>query len=79
MARVNWKKYITIDPAIHHGEPCISGTRISVAIIVGSLADGMTTEEVLEAYPQLSATDIQAALAYAADVMRQELLLPFNG
>jgi uncharacterized protein (DUF433 family) len=79
MARVNWKKYITIDAAIHHGEPCISGTRISVAIIVGSLADGMTAKEVLEAYPQLSATDIQAALAYAADVMRQELLLPFKG
>jgi len=79
MARINWKEHITIDPAIHHGDPCITGTRISVAIIVGSLADGMTTEEVLEAYPQLSATDIQAALAYAADVMRQELLLPFKG
>lgn len=79
MARINWKEHITIDPAIHHGEPCITGTRISVAIIVGSLADGMTTEEVLEAYPQLSATDIQAALAYAAEVMRQELLLPFKG
>jgi uncharacterized protein (DUF433 family) len=79
MARINWKEHITIDPAIHHGEPCITGTRISVAIIVGSLADGMTTEEILKAYPQLSATDVQAALAYAADVMRQELLLPFKG
>jgi uncharacterized protein (DUF433 family) len=79
MARINWKEHITIDPEIHHGDPCISGTRIPVAIIVGSLADGMSTEEVLQAYPQLSATDIQAALAYAADVMRQEVLLPFKG
>lgn len=79
MARINWKEHITIDPEIHHGEPCITGTRLSVAIIVGSLADGMSMEDVLEAYPQLSPIDIQAALAYAAEVMRQEILLPFKG
>ncbi len=78
MARIDWKEHITIDPELHHGDPCIIGTRIPVTMIIGSLADGMTPEEILEAYPQLSLIDIQAALAYAADVMRQELLLPFR-
>lgn len=74
MARVDWREHITVDPDLHHGDPCITGTRIPVATIVGSLADGMTSEEILEAYPQLTRADIQAALANAADLMRQELL-----
>jgi uncharacterized protein (DUF433 family) len=78
MGRLDWKEYITIDPDLHHGDPCIKNTRIPVATIVGSLADGMNAEEILEAYPQLRATDIQAALAYAADVMRQDVLMPFG-
>lgn len=79
MSRINWKEYIVIDKDIHHGDPCIKGTRIPVATIVGSLADGLTTDEIIDGYPQLTALEVQAALAYAADVMRQELLLPFAG
>ena len=71
------EEHLTIDADLHHRDPCIKGTRIPVATIVGSLADGMAPEEILEAYPQLSPVAIQAALAYAAEVMRQELLLPF--
>ena len=78
MVRIEWREHITVDPDLHHGDPCITGTRIPVATIVGSLADGMTSEEILEAYPQLTRADIQAALAYAADVMRQELLFPLR-
>lgn len=78
MTRINWKERVTVDPALHHGDPCITGTRIPVTMIVGSLADGMTPEEILDAYPQLSAADIQAALAYAAEIMHQGLLLPFK-
>jgi uncharacterized protein (DUF433 family) len=55
-----------IEPDLHHGDPCIKGTRIPVAMIVGSLADGMTAEEIREAYSQLTDEDIRAALAYAA-------------
>ena len=76
MARVRWEDHVTMDPDLHHGDPCITGTRIPVAMIIGSLADGMKDAEILEAYPQLKVKDIQAALAYAADVMRQDLLLP---
>ena len=66
MKRVRWQERIVIAPDLHHGDPCIKGTRIPVAMIVGSLADGMTPEAIQEAYPQLTVEDIQAALAYAA-------------
>jgi uncharacterized protein (DUF433 family) len=77
MSRTGWKEHVTIDPDVHHGDPCIKGTRIPVTTIVGSLADGMTIEEILEAYPQLAPADVQATLAYAADVMRREVLIPY--
>ena len=67
MKRVRWRERIVIAPDLHHGDPCIRGTRIPVSMIVGSLADGMTPEETQDAYPQLIVGDIQAALAYAAD------------
>jgi len=77
MSRINWKDYITINPDLHHGAPCITGTRVPVATIVGSLADGMSPDEVIASFPQLDEARIQAALAYAAEVMRQEFLIPF--
>jgi uncharacterized protein (DUF433 family) len=76
MARIRWQDHIIVAPDIHHGEPCIKGTRVSVAMILGSLADGMQTEEIMDAYPQLTADDIRAALAYAAESIHQDLLLP---
>ncbi len=77
MSRIQWKEHIKVDPEIHHGDPCIKGTRIPVATIIGSLADGMTPEEIKTTYPQLTLANIQAALAYAADALRQDILLPF--
>ncbi len=76
MTRAPWTERVWIDPDRQHGEPCIKGTRIPVRMVIGSLADGMTSEEVIKAYPQLAKDDIQAALAYAADVLHQEILLP---
>ncbi len=76
MSRIQWQDRVVIAPDIHHGDPCIKGTRIPVAVIVGSLADGMTPEEIREAYPQLTDEDIQTALAYAAEVIRQDILAP---
>jgi len=49
-----------------------------VRTIIGSLADGMTMEEIREAYPQLAAADVHAALAYAAEVLKDEVLLPLG-
>ncbi len=62
----DWRQRIRIDPAIHHGDPCITGTRVPVSVIVGSVAEGDTWEEILASYPQLKRDDIQAALQYAA-------------
>ena len=74
--RIDWRKRVVVDADIHHGEACIRGTRIPVAVIVGSLADGMSFEEILEEYPQLTLDDIRAALAYAAEALQEELILP---
>ncbi len=74
MGRLRWQEKIVVAPDLHHGDPCIKGTRIPVAMIVGSLADGMTSEEIRGAYPQLTVEDIRAALAYAADVIYQDVL-----
>jgi len=76
MAKVNWQDHISIDPDLHHGDPCIKGTRIPVAIILGSLADGLTISEIQAAYAQLTVEDIQATLAYAAQLTRQDILAP---
>lgn len=62
---------ITIDPAIHHGKPVIRGTRTPVSIVVGSLAGGMTFEEVQREY-DLTIEDIRAALKFAGDLVDQE-------
>ena len=62
---------ITVDPAVLDGVPCLRGLRIPVATIVGMIADGLSTEEILAAYPDLEPDDISAALAYAAVVLRE--------
>jgi uncharacterized protein (DUF433 family) len=57
---------ISIDPNVCFGKPCIKGHRIWVALILGMLAEGLTTDEVLEEYPQLEEADIRACIAYGA-------------
>lgn len=62
---------IVIDPAICHGKPVIRGTRTPVAIIVGSLAGGMSFEEVQREY-DLTLEDVRAALKFAGELVEQE-------
>ena len=57
---------ITINPAVRSGKPTIKGTRITVSDILEYLAGGMTSDEILADFPDLSADDIRAALAFAA-------------
>ncbi|MCL4527976.1 MAG: DUF433 domain-containing protein [Chloroflexi bacterium] len=77
--RIDWHKFISVDSEVHHGEPCIKGTCVSISMIVGSVADGMSVDEIVEAYPQLKKESVKAALAYAADIVRQEVFLPLAG
>ena len=64
-------KRITLTPAQMDGVPCIRGLRIPVATVVGMVAGGMAEAEILAAYPDLQAGDVQEALQYAADAVRE--------
>jgi uncharacterized protein (DUF433 family) len=66
---------ITSDPAILGGKPIIRGTRISVEIILEWIASGASRDEVVRKHPQLSAEDVEQALAYAAAAVRNEVLV----
>jgi uncharacterized protein (DUF433 family) len=63
---------IAIDRRVMLGKPVIAGTRIPVELILRKLSEGATNEELLDGYPRLTAEDIAAALAYAADVIATE-------
>lgn len=65
---------ISVDPKQMGGVPCIRGLRIPVATLVGMVADGMTTADILATYPDLERDDIQEALHYAADAVREREL-----
>ena len=70
---------IVIDLAICHGKPCIRGHRIWVSLIIDLLADGMTTEQILEQYTGLEADDIRACMAYAAEMTRERIVVTGRG
>lgn len=74
LAREGLLARITINPAKLHGQPCIRGMRLPVYLVVGFVASGMTTDEILSEYPDLEPEDIRAALEYAAALTREEVL-----
>jgi len=59
-------KRITLNPAVMGGKPCIRGSRMTVGTVIGLLASGLTTEEILKMYPYLQIEDLLEALSYAA-------------
>lgn len=73
MEQESWRQRIVCDPDIHHGEPCVRGTRVAVSVLVASLAD-VSMEVLLQQYPQLTREDIQAALQYAAEAAHSTLV-----
>lgn len=70
--KLDWRERIVCNPEILVGKPTVKGTRLSVELILGWLAQGWTHEMLIEAYPQLMRDDILAALAFAAEKMREE-------
>jgi uncharacterized protein (DUF433 family) len=62
--------HINVDSNIHHGVPVITGTRVPVSIVLGSLAGGMSKEEVMQEY-ELTKPQVEAALAYATELVKQ--------
>jgi uncharacterized protein (DUF433 family) len=69
---------ISVDPDICHGKPCIRGTRIMVTVILDNLAEGLPPEEIVAEYPPLVMEDVQAAIAYAAMLTREEEFIPLG-
>jgi uncharacterized protein (DUF433 family) len=61
---------ISVDPQVAHGRPVVRGTRVWVTTVLDWLADGRTQQEILDEYPQLEPVDIQACVAYGAELTR---------
>jgi uncharacterized protein (DUF433 family) len=73
---MDYRTRIAIDPGIRSGKPCIRGTRIAVADVFDYLGGGMSIPEVLDDFPDLTADDIQACFAFAADRDRRLNIVP---
>lgn len=70
------KELIVSDPSIMMGKPVIVGTRITVELILEKLSAGETVEQILDAHPRLTKEAIQEALAFAAEVLRSDVVYP---
>lgn len=73
---MDYSKYITLEPGKRSGKPCIRGMRITVSDVLAYLASGMSHEEILDDFPDLTREDIQACLAFAADRERRLITIP---
>ena len=69
---MDWHRHITVDPNVCHGQACVAATRIPVSVVLDNLAAGVPEAEILNSYPRLSQDSIQACIAYAADVVRDD-------
>ena len=76
MPTMDHRNYITIEPDKRSGKPCIRGLRITVQDVLEYLASGMTEEEILDDFPDLTREDIKACLAFAADRERKLITVP---
>jgi uncharacterized protein (DUF433 family) len=73
---MDYKRYITIEPNKRGGKPCVRGLRITVYEVLEYLASGMTEEEILSDFPDLTSDDLKACIAYAADRERRLMDVP---
>ena len=75
----DWHQFLAADSNVCHGQLCAKGTRVLVTNILDSLAEGASRDQILKSYPSLRSEHIDAALAYAAELAREESLLPIAG
>ncbi len=75
---IEWREHLTSDPAICGGQLCARGTRVFVTNILDSLAERASRDEILRSYPSLRPFHIDAAVAYAAELAREQSLLPLR-
>ncbi len=71
---MNWRERVTVDPKVCHGKACVKGTRIMASVILDNLAAGISQDEILRSYPFINPDDIQAVIAYAAELARERVI-----
>lgn len=71
---MNWRDHITVDPLVCHGKACIRGTRVMVSVVLDNLAAGISIDGILKSYPSLTREQVQATMAYAADLARDRVV-----
>lgn len=71
---MDWREHITVDPDFCHGKACVTGTRITVAVILANLADGVSNYALLRTYSVLRIDAIHASLAYAAELAGERVV-----
>jgi len=71
---MKWQERISVDPNVCHGKACIKGTRVMVSVVLDNLAEGVERDEILKGYPSLANEDINAAIAYAAELTRERFV-----
>ena len=72
---MTWQDYVVVDPKVCHGRACIKGTRIMVSVVLDNLAAGLTPDEIVQSYPPLTREAVQAAMAYAAELARERVVV----
>ena len=70
----SWRDRISTDPFVCHGQACIRGTRIPVAVVLDNLAAGLSVADIITSYPSLGPEDIHAALSYSAEIARERVV-----
>ena len=70
---------IESDPTVMMGKPVITGTRVTVELILEKLAAGETVEQIIEAHPRVTENAVRAALAFAAEALRADVVYPTSG
>ncbi len=71
---MKWQNRIAVDPEVCHGKACIKGTRVMVSVVLDNLAAGWAKHEILTSYPSITADDIDASIAYAAELARERFV-----
>ena len=77
--KLDWRDHVEVRPDVLVGKPVIKGTRLAVELVLDLLAAGCTEEAILDNYPGITREQVQACVAYAADVIRSERVLPLVG
>lgn len=72
---MDWRERISWNPEVCHGKACVKGTRVMVSVVLDNLAVGESVEDILENYPTITREDIQACIGYAADALREEIVV----